>query len=92
MHGDLKAVVALLQATEKQIPENPATAGAGDLLTRLTLEEKIKFLQKWKGRKEVQSYGEGRAAAVNGDLDRGVQSLSTVPEGTNGREPCFFGG
>jgi hypothetical protein len=53
MHGDLKAVTEILEATEKQITEKPATAGAGDLLTRLTLEEKIEFLKRRKHREET---------------------------------------
>jgi len=73
MHGDLKAIREIRLATEKPLHERQPTKATDDLLAHLRLEDKIKFLQEWKGRKEVQSYGDGRAAALNGDLDRGVQ-------------------
>jgi hypothetical protein len=64
MHGDLKAVREIRQATEKHVGEKQGRAAPESLVSSLSLEDKIKFLQKPKCRKEVASYGDGRGAAT----------------------------
>jgi len=53
MHGDLKAIREIWQATEKSVVEKQGKRATDDLLAHLTLEDKINFLREWKRNKEV---------------------------------------